>query len=75
MKLIKKISQHRRDFEGEYQCENCGEIETYHACYDDRNFHDNVTPRWKCKKCGKTSLDMKDKPDHVPTKYSDLEVV
>lgn len=74
MKLIKKMNQSRRDFTGKYECESCGNIEE-HTGYDDRNFHDNVTPRWKCEKCGKTTLDIKDKPNYIPTKYSDFEVI
>lgn len=75
MKLIEKIDQFRRDFSGKYECEGCGHIEIHHGCYDDRNFHDNVSPRWKCEKCGKTTLDIKGKPNYVPTKYSDFEIV
>ena len=74
MKLIEKMNQSRRDFTGKYECENCGNIEE-HSGYDDRNFHDNITPHWKCKKCGKTTLDIKGKPDFIPTKYYDFEVV
>ena len=54
MKLIKITSQHRRDFMGIYECEHCGEQEETGG-YDDANFHNNVTPNWKCPKCGKTS--------------------
>lgn len=75
MKLIEKINQNRRDFTGKYQCEGCGEIEVHPGCYDDRNFHDNIAPSWKCKNCGKTTLDIKGKSDFVPTKYSDLEII
>lgn len=75
MKLIGKLGQYRRDFTGKYECENCGNTEVRRGCYDDRNFHDNITPRWKCRKCGKTTLDIKDRPDYVPTKYSESEIV
>ena len=75
MKLIEIISQSRRDFSGVYKCEGCGDEEEHRGCYDDRNFHDNVTPYWKCKKCGKTTIDIQDKPDFIQTKYRDYEVV
>ena len=75
MKLIEILNQHRRDYDGKYQCEGCGHIETHYGCYDDRNFHDNVTPRWECPECKKTTLDIKGKADYVPTKYSDWETV
>lgn len=75
MKLIKKISQSRRDFTGIYKCENCGNIEEHQYCYDDRNFHDNVTPHWKCQKCGKSTLDLGLKSEFVQTRYPDYQVV
>ena len=52
---IKEIkSQHRRDFTAIYECEHCGNIETGSG-YDDANFHNNVIPKMKCEKCGKTA--------------------
>lgn len=75
MKLIKKKDQYRRDFTGIYECESCGNRETHNYCYDDRNFHDNVTPAWKCKACGKSTLDLGSTVEHTPTKYSDDQVV
>ena len=74
MKLIEKVNQSRRDFTGKYECEACGNLEE-HSGYDDRNFHDNVTPHWKCSKCGKSTLDLGIKPKSVMTKYSDYEIV
>ena len=40
MKLLEKISQHRRDFKGKYECENCGAIKTDSGLdsYDDEFF-------------------------------------
>lgn len=52
MHIKKIISQHRRDFKAEFECEHCGHIETNWG-YDDANFHHNVIPNMKCKKCGK----------------------
>lgn len=51
MKLINRISQHRRDFRGTYECEHCGY--SYEGSgYDDANFHNNVIPNMTCKECG-----------------------
>ena len=75
MKLLEIISQSRRDFHGRYKCEDCGNTEEHSGCYDDRNFHDNVTPNWKCQKCGKSTIDLGIKPDFVQTKYHDYEVI
>jgi transcription elongation factor Elf1 len=54
MKIKKIISQHRRDFTAIYECEHCGH-EKEGSGYDDANFHQNVIPDMKCKKCGKKS--------------------
>jgi len=52
MKIQKIIYQSRRDFTAIYECEHCGD--TYEGDgYDDANFHNNVIPSFKCKKCGK----------------------
>ena len=68
MKIIKIISQHRRDFYADMQCENCNNIEKDVSCYDDSYFHKNVIPDMKCKKCGEKS------PENyrsLSTKYPD----
>jgi len=75
MELIEKKSQSRRDFVGIYKCEECGNIEEHRGCYDDRNFHDNVSPHWKCKKCGKSTIDLGLKPKFIQTKYREYEIV
>ena len=71
MKIIRILSQSRRDFTAEYECEHCGSIQK-NGGYDDSNFHQNVIPKMKCKKCGKTAGD-----DYRPlaTKYNEWEVV
>lgn len=52
MRILKFISQHRRDFQAIYECDHCGD--THQASgYDDTNFHQNVIPDMVCKKCGK----------------------
>jgi len=70
MKLIEKKNQHRRDFNGIYECEDCGNKEEHGGCYDDRYFHDEVTPSWRCEKCGESTKSL-----GVATKYADHEVV
>lgn len=66
--IIKEIlSQNRRDFTAIYECEHCGD--TYEGNgYDDSNFHQNIVPDKKCKKCGKTA---KDTYRPLATRYPD----
>lgn len=54
MKIIEIIDQYRRDFTAIYECEHCGAIKRSRG-YDDANFHQNVVPKMKCEKCGKTA--------------------
>lgn len=54
MKIKEITGQHRRDFTAIYQCENCGN-KCKGSGYDDANFHNNVIPAMRCKKCGETS--------------------
>jgi len=75
MKVLRVYEQFRRDCYADLECENCGHKETITSAYDDRNYWDNVVPNMKCKKCGKTTIDIKGKPDFVQTKYRDYEVV
>lgn len=56
MKIKKIISQHRRDFRAIYECEHCEETHEGSG-YDDAFYHQNVIPKMKCKKCGKTAGD------------------
>lgn len=67
--FIKEIlNQNRRDFKAIYKCENCNhEIEK--RGYDDRNFHDNVVPGFKCPECGKSREDLGIKQPKTQTKY------
>lgn len=51
MRIKKIISQHRRDFWADFECEHCGHME-YKRGYDDENYHNNVIPNMECKKCG-----------------------
>ena len=72
MKIIKITSRSRRDFWANMECEHCGHIEKNVSGYDDDNFHRNVIPDMKCKKCGKKAPD-----DYRPagTKYEPHEIV
>lgn len=54
MRIKQIISQHRRDFTAEYECEHCGNIQKAGG-YDDANFHNNVIPEMPCKVCEKTA--------------------
>ena len=71
MKIKTIISQSRRDFTAIYECEHCG-YSHEGTGYDDTNFHQNVIPKMKCAKCGKTAGD-----EYRPltTKYPDSQTV
>lgn len=71
MKLVKIISQSRRDFKGEYKCEFCGHIDTDKNMdsYDDRNYHDNVIPNMDCPKCHKSTISEGGDIQYIETKY------
>jgi len=77
MKLIEKIKQSRRDFQGKYECQSCGNIETDNGydSYDDDFYHDNVIPAMKCKKCGESTNSLKLPNNRVATKYEASEVI
>ena len=75
MKLIKKISQHRRDCEVELECEWCQKKVVDNGAYDDRNYWDNVIPARKCKFCGKSTNDMGLEIQHIVTKYGVHEII
>jgi transcription elongation factor Elf1 len=70
MKIKNIISQHRRDFSANYECEGCGKEEVSNGGYDDRNYHDNVIPNIKCKNCGKSRNDLGIKGELTETKYA-----
>lgn len=77
MKLIEKLDQFRRDFQGKYECQSCGNIEIDNSLdsYDDDYFHDNIIPDMKCKKCGKSTLDLGLPNERMATKYPPYQVV
>lgn len=71
MKIKKILSQSRRDFRAEYECEHCGETEE-RSGYDDTNFHHNVIPNMTCNGCGRVA----NKDYHpIATKYPEGYVV
>ena len=70
MILLKKTYQHRRDFAGIYECENCHFTYAQDG-YDDRNFHDNVVPSWKCPECEKSTNDLKEPIQKIETRYEE----
>jgi hypothetical protein len=71
MKLIEIIAQSRRDFQGKYECEFCGHIDTDKNLdsYDDRYYHDEVIPNQECEKCGKSTLSGGSSVTHTDTRY------
>ncbi len=69
MKIIKIISQYRRDFYADLECETCAHIEKNKSGYDDAYFHKNVIPNMECPKCGEKSP--KDEYRPLSTKYSE----
>ena len=54
MRIKSILAQHRRDFTAIYECEHCGYKEESEG-YDDANYHNNVIPKLKCKKCVKSA--------------------
>jgi hypothetical protein len=68
MKIAEMLYQSRRDFRAIYECEGCGN-RVEDRGYDDRNFHDNVIPLTKCKKCGKSRNDLGIQGEYTETKY------
>lgn len=72
MRIKKLISQNKRDFYADMECQHCGNVQANVPGYDDRNFHSEVIPKMKCVKCGKIAPE-----DYVPlgTKYPDNQIV
>lgn len=75
MKLIEKLDQFRRDFDGLFVCEGCNTETTKVACYDDDYFHDNVIPAMKCPACDKSTNDLGLPNVRMATKYAPHEIV
>lgn len=62
MRIKTKISQSRRDFTADYECEYCGNVQRAYG-YDDAYFHQTVIPRMQCHKCDKTAAAPSSVPD------------
>lgn len=75
MRLKEKINQVRRDFEGIYICEFCHEEERLSGCYDDRYFHEVVTPNTECSHCHKSTNGQNAPVVYCPTKYPENKLV
>lgn len=56
MRIKQIISQHRRDFQAEYECEHCGHTHKGEG-YDDDHFHREVVPQMACPACGRVAPD------------------
>lgn len=52
MKILKIVSQHRRDLQVVLVCQHCDAQEA-RSGYDDIYFHAAVVPNLQCKSCGK----------------------
>lgn len=62
MHIKQKISQYRRDFNAEYECEHCGGRQQGSG-YDDAYFHEYVIPSMACAGCGKCAVEAMSSPD------------
>lgn len=71
MRIKRIISQHRRDFYADYECENCGYMQIDKPGYDDGNFHENVIPKMKCSNCGESANSLKTDYRPLTTKWPD----
>lgn len=65
MRIVKIISQRRRDGHAIFECGHCDHRQPGYF-YDDKYFHENVIPTMECPKCHK-SLDPEYRP--LTTKY------
>lgn len=71
MRIKEITTQSRRDFTAIMECEFCNTEWVNRYGYDDRNYHDNVIPRMKCDRCGKSTVSENAPIDHTETKYPD----
>lgn len=69
MKIIRIISQHRRDFWADYQCEHCNHIQKNKSGYDDAFFHKGVIPEMECPECKKKAKDYRPLTTKYPEGY------
>ena len=57
MKIKRIISQSRRDFTADYECEHCGFVDERQRGYDDSYFHNSVIPKMQCPECGESAAE------------------
>lgn len=69
MKIIKILSQSRRDFTAELECESCNNKQTLDSGYDDEYYHNNVLPNMKCKVCDKSTITANKPIEPLQPKY------
>jgi primosomal protein N' len=69
MKIKTIISQYRRDFRADYECEGCGHIVENAQGYDDAYYHQTVIPKMECPKCGQSAISLKSDYRPLMTKY------
>ena len=55
MRILKILTQHRRDFTSTMICEHCLHTQSHKGGYDDANYHAVVVPTIVCKKCGEVA--------------------
>ena len=75
MKFIELIHQNRRDITFSSECECCGAVERSISGYDDDYFWRTAFPKLKCKKCGKSTIDLGEEIVVRTTKYPEEYVV
>ena len=69
MKILKMLSQSRRDFTATLICESCDHEEHLDTGYDDAYYHSSVLPNMKCSKCGESTLTSKTPVTVQATRY------
>lgn len=72
MRILKVLTQNRRDFTADLVCEHCDHVQPLKSGYDDDHYHGKVIPAIKCGACGKTAG-----ADYRPfkTRYTQDEVI
>lgn len=68
MQIRTIVSQHRRDFTAELECQGCGHVQR-HKGYDDAFYHANIIPKVACALCGKSTNDLGVEYRPLTTKY------
>jgi len=68
MRILKILTQHRRDFTATLVCEHCQHTQLLKGGYDDAYYHAEVLPNIPCGKCAKVAS-----ADYQPnaTKYEE----